>query len=196
MNAFTTLGAGQCRSGAQKDFSDYGTLSIIEFVTRVYTNECKLFLDGDNPLNVKGKNKPRESCKFIKFLASFCENMEEYADLTGDGRDMKMEWKTNRISQLTKHGKNLGELLQGRVNAWELPETLVQDGQSVKYVNCGRIPKVFIKKKFEKEDFHCKIAHVNTWPQIKEKMEKHFKELKKKAAAAKAAQEKANGEVN
>ena len=41
------------------------------------------------------------------------------------------------------------------------------------------------------KDFHCSIAF-KTWPQIKDKMGKHFKKLLKEKAAAKAAQEKAN----
>lgn len=199
-NANTILGRGSCRSGAQKDFNDYGTLSIVSFVKRVYTNECMLFLHEKNPLKVTGKNRPSESCKFTKFLVSFCENLNEYADLTGDGRDMKKEWKEGRISKLNNHGKTLGELLQGRVNAWDPPKDLLPTDECWKNAKCGRFPKVFITKKIAKEDFHCDIAF-KTWPQIKEKMKKHFKELEKKAAAAKAAQEKAaqekaNGEVN
>ena len=51
--------------------------------------------------------------------------------------------------------------------------------------------KKFITQKISEKDFHCSIAF-KTWPQIKDKMGKHFKELKEKATA-KAAQEKANG---
>ena len=192
-NANIVLGQGECRSGAQKDFSDYGQLSIVEFVKRVYTNECKLFLHDKNPLKVEGKNKNTisESCKFTKFLVSFCENENEYADLTGDGRDMKKEWKEGRISKLNNHGKTLGELLQGRVNAWEPPKDLLKGNGSWKNAKCGRFPKKFITQKISEKDFHCSIAF-KTWPQIKDKMGKHFKKLLKEKAAAKAAQEKAN----
>lgn len=194
-NVNTVLGRGECRSGARKDFSDYGQLSIVAFVKRVYTNECKLFLDHKNPLKVKGKNTPSESCKFTKFLVSFCENENEYEDLTGDGRDMKKEWKEGRISKLNNHGKILGELLQGRVNAWDPPKDLLKDDESWKNAKCGRFSKKFITKNISTQDFHCSIAFLKTWPQIKDKMGKHFKELKEKAAA-KAAQEKANVSVN
>lgn len=189
-NAFSVLGAGSCKAGAKKDFSDYHTLSIVEFVARVYTNECKLFLNGDNPLKITGKKNERsESCKFTKFLASFCENEKEYQDLTGDGRDMKKDC----INLLYSHGKSLGELLQGRVNKWELPQELVS--QNIKNAKCGRIAKRFIKKSLESEDFHCKIAHLKTWPQIKENMKKRFQDLQKQAAAN-AEQEHPNGEMN
>lgn len=185
-NAFTRLGQGQCRSGAQNDFNDYGQLSIVAFVKRVYTNECKLFRDDKNPLKVQGKkNTPSESCKFTKFLVSFCENENEYADLTGDGRDMKKEWKEDRISKLNNHGKTLGELLQGRVNAWNPPKELLTSDESWKNAKCGRFPKKFITKKVSKEDFHLSIAF-KTWPIIKFEMGRHFNELKKKAAQEKA----------
>jgi hypothetical protein len=113
------------------------------------------------------KNSWQESRGAVKFLASFCENMDEYAFYTGDKRITK----NDSLSERTIFARTLGEMLEGRVHEY-IKES------SIKVKNDIEIGWIYrnLVEKGDKKCFRIKIAKTDSWDTIKKQMVKKIKE--------------------
>lgn len=157
-------------------FGEWRTMTVSSFVQNIFQQNVKLeATNGKNPLKLKktgvNDNNPSESRKAVKFIASFCQNEEEYLQL------VSLKNISDVFLERMKAARVLGNKLEERVKAW--CDENVTKKKPLKLVKLGALGKNIIKS--DLKIFHFKVAHKEQWNEVKKLMMNKFDEDNEKA---------------
>lgn len=155
-------------------FENWRQSTITSFVEDLFIQKVQLKnTKGKNPLDLKKRNQsdnnPSEAKKAVKFIVSFCENIDEYDQLVGLKNVSELSSTDRRNA-----GRKLGKELTKRAEAWYKKEY----GKEKK-LKLGPVGKEIVKDKHDV--FHFKVAHREQWSGIRIMMTDKFKKDKENA---------------